>query len=136
MSYGTDIYCYDRIQTGRLASGAEVVAQAIYRRLTTPRGTLRDGDEGAVYGFDVMNFVGTVGSANAIDALPDAVTAEILKDDRVDRADVVATGTIDDDGLVAITLTIDVTLHDSEDAFTLTLSVSDVSAALLGVTFV
>ncbi len=134
MSYGTDIYCFDRLQTGRFVSGSEVVAQALYRRLTTPRGTLRDGDEGSVYGFDVMGFVGLVGNQAALDALPDAVIAECLKDDRVSSLEVVATGTVESDGTMLITLTIDVFLHDSEDTFTLTLSVSNVTVALLGIT--
>jgi hypothetical protein len=134
MSYGTDIYCYDRIVTGRLASGVEVVAQALYRRLTTARGTLRDGDEGLVYGLDVLDFVGQVGSEEAVDALPDVVLAEVLKDDRVERAEVSATIQRSSEGLVTILLDIDVFLHDSEETFTLSLSVSDVTVALLGVT--
>ena len=130
--FGTDIWCTDQIFTGRLASGAELVAQAIYRRLTTARGTLRDGDDGQVYGTDVSDFVGMVGPDNAVDALPDVVVAEILKDDRVERADVSASIVRDSAGLSTVTIDIDCVLRDSGESFTLTLAVSDVSTALLG----
>ncbi len=134
MSYGVDIFAYDQIFTGRLASGVELVAQAIFRRLNTARGTLRDGDEGLVYGLDLLDFVGTVGTQNAVDALPDAVVAEILKDDRVARAEASAAIQRTSEGLVTIVLDIDVTLTEADETFTLTLGVGDVSVALLGVT--
>ena len=134
MSYGVDLFCYDQLFTGRLASGVELVAQAIFRRLNTARGTLRDGDEGLVYGLDLLDFVGTVGTPNAVDALPDAVVAEILKDDRVARAEASAVIQRTSEGLVTIVLDIDVTLTEADETFTLTLGVGDVSVALLGVT--
>ena len=134
MSYGIDLFCYDQLFTGRLASGVELVAQAIFRRLNTARGTLRDGDEGLVYGLDLLDFVGTVGTKNAVDALPDAVVAEILKDDRVARAEASAVIQRTSEGLVTIVLDIDVTLTEADETFTLTLGVGDVSVALLGVT--
>lgn len=134
MSYGRDTYCYDQIFTGRLASGIEVLAQAVYRRLNTARGTLRDGEEGEVYGLDLLDFVGMVGSADAVDAIPDTVIAEVLKDDRIDRVEATANSTTGEDGLATILLDIDVFPRDETDAFTLSLSVSDVSLALLGVT--
>lgn len=134
MSYGTDTYCYDQIRTGRFATGLELLAQAIYRRLTTPRGTLDDGEEGTVYGLDVLDFTGTVGSDSAVDALPDVVRAEVLKDDRVDRCEVSAAIERGTDGLVVINLDVDVFPADESTPFQLSISVSDVTTALLGVT--
>ena len=131
--FGSDLVCFDQIFTGRLHSGADLVAAAIYRRLTTARGTLRDGDDGQVYGTDVSDFVGMVGPDNAIDALPDVVVAEVLKDDRVERVDVSAAIVRDSAGLATVTIEIDAALRDSGETFTLTLAVSDTSAALLGV---
>ncbi|HEY3499762.1 MAG TPA: hypothetical protein VGK73_33955 [Polyangiaceae bacterium] len=130
--FGTDTWATDQIFTGRLASGVELVAQAIYRRLTTARGTLRDGDDGQVYGTDVSDFVGLVGPDNAVDALPDVVVAEILKDDRVERADVSASITRDSAGLATVELEIEAVCRDSGESFTLTLGVGDVTVALLG----
>lgn len=131
--YGTDTYCYDTIRTGRLASGPELVAQAIFRRLTTARGTLQDGDEGAVYGLDLLDFVGQVGTTDAVDALPDAVAAEILKDDRVESVVVTATSSTDSAGLVTIVLNADATLQDAKQSFTLTVSITDLDITLLGI---
>lgn len=132
IGFGTDTWCVDQIFTGRLASGVELVAQACYRRLTTARGTLRDGDDGQVYGTDVSDFVGLVGPDNAVGALPDVVVAEILKDDRVERADVSASVVRDSAGLASVTIEIDAVCRDSGETFTLTLGVSDVTTALLG----
>lgn len=132
--YGFDSWCFDELQTGRMVSGAELVAQAIYRRLTTPRGTLRGGEEESVYGLDLLDFVGQVGSQAALDALPDVVEAEVLKDDRVLTCDVECTPTTDTDGTVAIVMTVTATLRDDSDQFILTLSVDDVSVTVVGVT--
>jgi hypothetical protein len=133
MSFGQDSYCYDALITGRLASGVDVLAQAIYRRLTTPRGTLDDGDEGLVYGLDVLDFVGTLGTDAAVDAIPDVVRAEVLKDDRVDRVEITAKIERLSSGLVVINLDVDVFPADESTAFQLTLAVSNVTVALLGV---
>jgi hypothetical protein len=115
-----------------MASGAELVGQAIYRRLTTARGTLRDGDDGQVYGTDVSDFVGMVGPASAVDALPDVVAAEVLKDDRVERVDVSASVVRDSAGLATVTIEIDAVLRDSGGTFALTLAVGEVTTLLLG----
>jgi hypothetical protein len=136
MTFGKDTYCYDRIVTGRTATGVELLAQAIYRRLTTPRGTLDDGDEGLVYGLDVSDFVGTIGTQRAVDALPGIVEAEILKDDRISSASVTASVVTDSAGLSTVTLAITAVPLDELETFTLTLSVSDVTVALLGVSTV
>lgn len=131
--YGRDLWCTDSIRTGQLVTGVTLVAQAIYRRLTTARGTLRDGDDGQVYGTDIADFVGMVGSDAAVDALPDVVLAEVLKDDRVERATCTTSITRDRAGLATIGLEIECFLRDDEESFTLTLAVSDVSVALIGI---
>lgn len=133
MSFGTDTWCYDQVFTGRLATGVDVLAQAIFRRLNTARGTLRDGEEGSVYGLDVLDFVGQVGES-AVAVLPDAVVAEILKDDRVARAEAFAAKTTSPEGLDVILLDVDVFPADEDSPFRLSLSISSVDVALLGVT--
>lgn len=130
--YGTDIYCWDQIVTGRLVSGPELVAQALYRRLTTARGTLRGGEDESVYGFDLCDFIGRVGSQQAIDALPGAIEAELLKDDRVLSVDVAVTPVSGKDGLVSLTVRVSAVLHNETDSFDLTLSVSGVTVGLIG----
>lgn len=130
MSYGTDTYCYDRPVTGRLATGVELLAQACYRRLTTPRGTLDDGEDGVVYGTDIADFVGR----HDADLAPAAVEAELLKDDRIASVNASASVATAADGAVTVTLEIDVFPYDETTPFRLTLAASDVTVALLGVT--
>jgi hypothetical protein len=132
VGYGVDVYCWDRLRTGRLVRGPELVAQAIYRRLTTPRGTLRDGEEGTVYGLDIQDFIGQVGTANAVAAIPALIRAEVLKDDRVTNATVTAATTTDRAGLVSVVIQISAELVNEGDRFELTLGVSSVSVAVLG----
>lgn len=133
MSYGVDIWCTDSMHTGRLARGITVVAQALYRRQITPRGTLRGGDEEANYGIDLAGYVGSSDPETAALALPGIIGAELRKDDRV--ADVQTVVTVEKvEGLDSFTIKERVVLHDEDSAFTLTLSVSQVGAALLGVT--
>lgn len=132
VGYGRDTFCFTEILTGRIVTGAELVAQAIYRRLTTPRGTLRGGEEESVYGLDLLDFVGRTGPQAVVDALPDVVEAEVLKDDRVVSCACKATRTVYPDSSVAVTLDIACTLRDEGEDFTLTLGVSAVSVSVLG----
>jgi hypothetical protein len=114
-----------------MARGRTALAQALYRRLITPRGTLRGGREEAAYGLDVAGYVGAVGVATALAALPALVRAELCKDDRV--RDVVVTATSTTMGAeTAVQLEIDVAPMDEDDTFTLTLLVTDVRVELLG----
>jgi hypothetical protein len=126
------MWCTDQIRSGRYASGWRVVAQAYYRRLTTPRGTLRGGEEEDAYGFDVCGYVGAVGTAVAVRALPAQVAAELAKDDRGTGASCQATLTTDPNGLTAILLNITATLADESVDFALTLLVTDTTVTLLG----
>lgn len=130
--YGLDTWCLDSLSPGRYARGPTLVAQALYRRLITPRGTLRGGDEEGAYGFDVSGYCGAVGYPTALAALPGLVTGELLKDDRVSEVTVEATEAETDTGDIAITLTIDAVLADESGSFVLTLSVTDVNTTILG----
>lgn len=134
MSYGTDLYCFDRLFTGRLVTGIDLLAQAAYRHLTTARGTLDDGEDGQVYGIDVADFIGRVGDASAEALLPPMVQAELLADDRFAAVEASATAVTNDAGETEITLDIDITPVDASEAFTLSLAVSAVSVEVLGVT--
>ena len=130
--YGVETWCLDHLITGRYARGVNVVLQALYGRLVTPRGTLRGGEEEAAYGFDVSAYVGAVGYDTAVLSLPGAVRSELLKDDRVAEITVEAIKTTDADGLIAIELAIHAELADESADFDFTLVVTDVSVAFLG----
>jgi hypothetical protein len=119
------------MRTGRIVTGWRVVAQAIYRRLTTERGTLRGGDEEAAYGVDLAGYVGAVALPAAIAQLPGIVRAECMKDDRVSNVEASAATATASNGLVSITLDIAVTLVDEGESFDLTLSVSTGGVKLL-----
>lgn len=135
MSYGTDLYMFDRLVTGRMATGVTLLAQAIYRRLTTPRGTLDDGDEGVVYGLDLAEFLGRQATPDAIANTGPALEAEILKDDRIASVTAVASAVTGADGLTTTTVEITAIPYDETAAapFAMTLAVSDVTVSLLGV---
>lgn len=133
VGFGRDTWCLDSLSPGRYAVGAILLGQAIYRRLTTPRGTLRGNEEAAAYGFDVSGYVGAVG-ADAVNTLPAQVVSEILKDDRVLNATCIATGTTDRAGNTQINLEISVTPADGGADFTLTLSVTEYATLITGLT--
>ncbi|MFA5436583.1 MAG: hypothetical protein WC372_11150 [Candidatus Neomarinimicrobiota bacterium] len=129
--YGSEVWCLSELGTGRLVSGRAALAQALYRRLVTPRGTLRGGREESAYGLDVAGYVGAVGTTVARIALPAVVRAELLKDDRVRSVTVSATS-VEESGGITLVLDLDVTPHDEDEEFRLTLGVSDVGVSVLG----
>lgn len=129
--FGRETWCLDSLSPGRYVTGIVLLAQAIYRRLTTPRGTLRGSEEAAAYGFDVSSYVGAVGS-DAVNTLPEQVISEIQKDDRVLAATCAATATEDSAGSIQIDLEITVTPADGGADFTLTLSVTEYATRLTG----
>lgn len=117
---------------GRVARGRVLVAQALYRRLITPRGMLRGGPEESAYGIDLAEYVGAVGYPTAVNAIPAIVRNEFLKDDRVLSADVSAVVSRDSTGLVYIELSALVYLTDESAPLPLTFKVTDASVTLLG----
>lgn len=130
--FGVDIWCTDSLFTARYARGPRVVLQALYRRLITPRGMLRGGDEESAYGLDIAAYVGAVGYPTTIASIPGVVRAELLKDDRVSGIDVDVEKMEASDGTISLLLTVHVTLEDEASEYTLTLSVTDISVTLLG----
>lgn len=130
--YGADIFCLDGMAPGRLARGRQLLAQALYHRIITPRGTLRGGEEEAAYGIDVPGIIGSVGYDYALAALPGMIEAELKEDDRVAEVVCAVTKATGDDGSIALVLTIDVTPASAEEDFTFTMAANDVSAEFLG----
>jgi hypothetical protein len=130
---GVEMYCLDRMRTGKYVSGRAALAQAIYRRLTTPRGTLRGGDDEQAYGIDLPGFVGDTATQIAVAALPGIIRAELLEDDRI--VDAVATVIADapSNGLVTLTIEIRVVPVDDDAELTLTIAVTETSVELLSV---
>ena len=122
---GTDLSGISDLDPAMLeVSGRTGLAQAIARRLITPRGRLIDDPN---YGFDLTGRVGNDLGPRDIAILESGIEAECLKDERVITADV--TVVLGAGGI----LTVSIGLQDGAGPFTLVLAVSDVTVALLTV---
>lgn len=129
-NFGKDISCTSGVRSGRYASGRRLVAEACYRRLSTPRGMLRGGDEEADYGIDLSEYLGASRPKAAAASLPAIIEGELRKDERVEQVDVtveVETGT------PGTSLVVTVRVTTAEGPFDLQLAVSEVSVSLLGI---
>ncbi len=122
--YGVDVDCLSGIgYVLGLASGYTVVANAIGRRLITPRGGLfYDLD----YGFDVRSYCNAALTRGKMAELIAGVESECAKDERVQsaRASIQATGFPD----VSLAIRLDVELA-AGGGFTAIMSISDLVAA-------
>lgn len=131
VDFGFDISVTTSLRTGRFASHIQLVGEACYRRLTTPRGMLRGGEEEANYGLDLTEQIGQSNPATVAVTLPGKISSELLKDERVLSATAVVN--VQTNGPSSIFLiTIDV--MTAAGPFTLKVSASDVSTELLGIT--
>lgn len=128
-NFGTDTSCTDSMRTGRLSSGARLVGEACYRRLITPRGMLRGGEDEQNYGLDLLDAIGSVQTVSDEAALPGRIQNELLKDERLNAvsADIVSTK----EG-PAVLWKISIEGDTDEGPFTLVLGVSGVTVELLG----
>jgi hypothetical protein len=128
---GRDLSCTTSIRSGRFASGPLLVAEACYRRLTTPRGRLRGGEAEQNYGFDIRQVVGETNVSHVVATLPGRIRAELLKDERIESVDVeILVVTVKP----ATRLQITVSAVTSSGPFTLQLLASAVTVELLGIT--
>jgi hypothetical protein len=130
VSDGLDTYCLDALIPGRLVGGLQLLAQRCYRRLITPPGSLRGGEEEADFGMDLASYVGSTDDDAIDSALPVRVENELLKDPAVSSVDCVAVRN-EAAGQVSWTLTIDV--ESTSGDVQLIVGVSAVSVELLGV---
>ena len=84
--YGRDIYCYDDMrETAQEVEGLNVVAQNVYRRLITDRGSLMGCPD---YGLDIRSFLNKGLDPTTLLAIPALVELEIKKELRVQTANV------------------------------------------------
>ncbi len=126
IDFGTDLYCLEDIDaSGRVVSGIEGLAQAIYRRFITPRGWLLDDPD---YGTALIEFLGDSIDASGLGRIRAAIVGEAMKDERVASVD--ATVRIDGAGIITCTLQI----LSALGPFKMVLGVSGVSVDLLEVT--
>ncbi len=128
---GRDTICTTSLRTGRFATGARLVAEADFRRLTTPRGMLRGGEEEQNYGLDLTERIGSVATKADAAALGGQIRSELMKDDRHDEVTVTVVRSISGP---AESWNITVEAKTGAGPFTLVLLASAVTVELLGIT--
>lgn len=126
--YGTDTSCTTSLRTGRLVSGLRLVAEAAYRRITTPRGTLRGGEDEANYGMDLEELVGSGDPVALAATLPGRIRNELLKDERIDEVDAEVVSTTEGP---STSFDISIVGTTAEGQFELVLGARDVKLSLL-----
>lgn len=129
---GKDVSCTTSRRTGRYATGARLVAEAFYRRLTTPRGMLRGGEEEAIYGLDITELIGSSKTKSDIAAIPGRILAELQKDERAERVGVEVLELPQTNGDLKLQITI--SAHCADGPFELVIKASAVTAELVGIT--
>ncbi len=122
VDYGNDTECTKDLTFSRTeVTGETMMAQAMLRRLTTPRGTLIESPD---YGYDLRQFMKA--STPPASVINSNVENEVLKDERV--ADVTVQTTFNEATGV---LEISVVGFGAEGPFDLTIGISDVTVELL-----
>lgn len=126
--FGLDLWCTDDLLAElRPVSGVMLLAQALIRRWTTPRGMLLD-DPG--YGTDVRENMNETVDESTIDRMRSELRSEALNDERVAECTVTAAVYTQSTGKVRFT--VEITVHDGS-LFSLVLDVSAVSVDLITV---
>lgn len=128
--FGRDVSCMRSIRSGRIVSGRRLVAEGFFRRLNTPRGTLRGEEEERDYGLDLEELIGNAQTASEVASLPGRIEAELRKDERADEIEVVV---VEKKGTVGREFEISISATTSEGPFELVLSASEVSVEILGI---
>lgn len=131
VNFGKDTSCTNSLRTGRYVTGTRLVAEALYRRLITPRGTLQGGEDEQNYGLDLLDLIGSIDDANGSKAaaLPGQIQAELLKDERLTSVSVSVSSS--KNGTI-LSWTVTINAQTDIGPFSLVLAVSDVTVDILG----
>jgi len=134
VNYGSDLSCVDDLTPHMLVdSGPRLVAEAIARRLITPRGALLDD---ATYGYDVTQFLNADIGPGDLGRIAAGVASECQKDQRVFSASVdvewmpaAGNTSVEPVGTGYIEITIALVL--ASGPFTLVLAITQVTVQIL-----
>lgn len=127
VDFGVDLDWADDLNpTGRLVSGIELLGQALFHRLRTPRGACLDAPDD---GLDLSEYLSRGMTPAELAAVPGEIRSEILKDERFLDADVTFTQTTPDTFRVRILVT-----PSAGPEFELVLGVADAAVKLLKIT--
>lgn len=129
-TFGRDISCTTSLRTGRYATGVRLVAEAAYRRLTTPRGMLHGDEDEKNYGIDLLDLIGSIQTKSDEAAMPGRIAGELRKDERILAVDVTLVSRTEGPSL-KWTITIEATT--AAGPFSLQVGVDDVSVELLNI---
>lgn len=127
---GKDTSCGTGLKTGRYVTGPRLVAEACFRRLTTPRGMLRGGEDEGNYGLDLTDLIGSVTTGADAASLPGRIESELKKDERILdlRVDVA-----DESQGPGRAFVITIEAETNEGPFTLGISADEVTVDLIGI---
>ena len=116
-----------RLAYGRIVSGKRLLGEACMRRLITERGTLLDDPN---YGFPLINLLNRGQTRAGRAAIAGLIRLELMKDERVQSVDVIAT--FDESAKPIIRLDLDITVTGVDTGpFSLVLSVDEVNVRVL-----
>lgn len=119
---GTDVSCvFDATPDMAMVTGRRCLAEAVARRLITPRGRLIGSPN---YGFDLTQFIHDDMSPGDLVRIGASATAEVKQDERV----LAATVTL---SIALGAMLAKVSIEDADGPFTLTLSITDVTVEIL-----
>lgn len=124
VDFGTDVSTPDAMDIDpmfRLVSGWRGLAEALSRRIITPRGTLLDDPS---YGYDVRSRLNDALTPGDLAALPAYIRREFESDERVEGAEVTV-------AFARNTLTVRALITTAEGPFRLVLAVSSITAEVL-----
>lgn len=124
VNYGHDLFCVNDLDPGMLeVDGRVCLAQALARRLITPRGGLLDDPN---YGYDLTGFLNDDVTHATLASMQGQINAEMLKDERV----IAASSTV---VFVSGQLIVTISITDGVGPFPLVLAVSSVTVQVLSI---
>lgn len=127
--YGHDLACTSDLTAAMVeVDGLTTLAQALYRRLITPRGGLIDDPN---YGFDCTSMIDQGMTARQLALIASQIDAELVKDERV--ASSRTTGRFTAGAGNAGTYTASTLVTTADGPFTLVLSIDAVSVSILSI---
>jgi hypothetical protein len=127
-NYGSDTDCVTDIPLidVQVTTPQKIIGQRIARRLMTPRGALGLIGDDADFGWDVRQLFNGKISPTFIATAESQIAAECVKDEQVGGADVDLNFTQSNS-----VMAIDINLTTAEGPFSLTLTVSQLTASLI-----
>ncbi len=127
VDFGSDLSCtLDLDPRCSVVTGRRLLAEAIFRRITTRRGSLIKSPN---YGIDVSDYMNSDMSPRDVAAMRAAIKSECEKDERVDSVEVGVQIPFRGIGVYTVSIAID----DGDGPFSLTIAVSEVTVELLSI---